>query len=354
MQKKTTFTILKRTIFITTLFVFSISPLCAQSIGDVNNDSNIDIVDGLLLSQYYVGLSPEPFYPAAADVNCDNRIDILDALLVAQLYVGLIDAFPCTEPTPTATPQSTIEPTPVPGTSPFSDELLIRWGLGTPLTEYYENDRDYPWYMDQYNTGTYSSINCGPTSVTMAIKWTDESFDRTPENARETYRPDGGWWYTSDIINYLNAYNTEHIVITAANDPNLFKDQLRGGNILILCITMEEIRRNSVEREHTHAFFSGTGHFIVIKGYIVVNNTLYFEAYDPNSLNRFYPAPEETWLKGKDRYYLWEDLYNAVSAWWNYAIVVMGNSGLRSNSRFITQPVSVDPNTIPHKSGAGY
>jgi hypothetical protein len=59
------------------------------SLGDVNDDGNIDIVDALLVAQYYVGLNPANFSINNADVNCDGNADIVDALLIAQLYVGL-------------------------------------------------------------------------------------------------------------------------------------------------------------------------------------------------------------------------------------------------------------------------
>ena len=58
--------------------------------GDVNHDGNVDIVDALLIAQFYVGQNPDPFYEEQADVNDDGSIDIVDALLVAQAYVGLI------------------------------------------------------------------------------------------------------------------------------------------------------------------------------------------------------------------------------------------------------------------------
>jgi len=61
--------------------------------GDVNEDGTIDIVDALLIAQYYVGLNPSGFIPGNADTNCDGSIDIVDALLVAQFYVGLITQF---------------------------------------------------------------------------------------------------------------------------------------------------------------------------------------------------------------------------------------------------------------------
>jgi len=77
-------------------------PLCittlslnAQALGDVNNNGTIDIIDALLIAQYYVGLNPANLNSDLADVNCSGNIDIIDALLVAQRYVGLIANFPC-------------------------------------------------------------------------------------------------------------------------------------------------------------------------------------------------------------------------------------------------------------------
>lgn len=65
----------------------------AVLLGDVNTDKNIDIVDALLIAQYYVGFSPPRFNHGAANVDLDNIISIVDALLVAQYYVGLITEF---------------------------------------------------------------------------------------------------------------------------------------------------------------------------------------------------------------------------------------------------------------------
>jgi alpha-L-fucosidase len=63
--------------------------------GDVNGNGTVDIVDALLIAQYYVGLNPSGFVAANADTNCSGAIDIVDALLVAQYYVGLVSSFPC-------------------------------------------------------------------------------------------------------------------------------------------------------------------------------------------------------------------------------------------------------------------
>ncbi|MBN2736162.1 MAG: family 43 glycosylhydrolase [Spirochaetales bacterium] len=56
--------------------------------GDVNSDGQVNIVDALLVAQYYVGLL-ESINFEAADVNRDNTVNIVDALLIARAYVGL-------------------------------------------------------------------------------------------------------------------------------------------------------------------------------------------------------------------------------------------------------------------------
>lgn len=63
------------------------------NLGDVNNSGSIDIVDALLVAQYYVGLNPSNFDSSRADTDCDGTIDIIDALLIAQYYVDLISGF---------------------------------------------------------------------------------------------------------------------------------------------------------------------------------------------------------------------------------------------------------------------
>jgi len=96
-------------ILLCVLFSFCWFSVSAQSLGDVNGSGVIDIIDGLLIAQYYVGLNPANFISSVADVDCSGGIDIIDALLVAQYYVGLISEFPCSvTPTPTGIPGSDV------------------------------------------------------------------------------------------------------------------------------------------------------------------------------------------------------------------------------------------------------
>ncbi|MBN2440504.1 MAG: hypothetical protein JXJ04_04145 [Spirochaetales bacterium] len=85
--------------------ILTISQLPAEPCGDTNSSGTIDIVDALLIAQYYVGVNPSNFDREAGDVNSDGAADIIDALLVAQYYVELIDTLSC----------QTVQPTPGPG-----------------------------------------------------------------------------------------------------------------------------------------------------------------------------------------------------------------------------------------------
>jgi hypothetical protein len=64
--------------------------------GDVNDNGTVDIVDALLVAQYYVGLNPYQFNLTQADVNDDWNIDIVDSLLISRYYIGLISGLPYT------------------------------------------------------------------------------------------------------------------------------------------------------------------------------------------------------------------------------------------------------------------
>jgi expansin (peptidoglycan-binding protein) len=104
-------------IALTAIFLVSGSIMCfSQSLGDVNNSGSIDIVDALLIAQYYVGLNPANFNTAVADVNCSGGVDIVDALRVAQYYVGLLTSLSCGTVGPTAGPTTPPQVTAVPST----------------------------------------------------------------------------------------------------------------------------------------------------------------------------------------------------------------------------------------------
>lgn len=109
----------KKLILLFILLLFSSPVMQAQVvIGDPDSSGSIDIIDALIVAQYYVGLDPDNFNEDAADVNCSSSIDIVDALLIAQHYVGLVSEFTDCAPTPA--------PTPVPPDDKYL-ELIQRW-----------------------------------------------------------------------------------------------------------------------------------------------------------------------------------------------------------------------------------
>ncbi|MBN2533848.1 MAG: glycosyl hydrolase 53 family protein [Spirochaetales bacterium] len=115
-------------LFVIILFIAAGVHLAAQGPGDVNHDNTIDIIDALLVAQFYVGLNPSNFDQDRADLNEDSQVDIVDALIIAQIYVGLATAPPTDAPTgqPTETPSP--EPTPTPYTGGG-------FGLGADVSE---------------------------------------------------------------------------------------------------------------------------------------------------------------------------------------------------------------------------
>jgi hypothetical protein len=199
-------------------------------------------------------------------------------------------------------------------------------GLGNFIQQNASNDCSYSWYMDQAYTGPYSYINCGPTCVTMACKWSDSAFAKTPEDARNAYRPGGGDWYADDITFYLRDNNIPNSTLalpaTVEGTMQTLKHQIDVHQILILLLDMNHIRYTSDIHSHADHFYrtdSTDGHFIIIKGYKQVDNEMFFEAYDPGSITKAY---DDGSLMGKDRYYRSEDLFEATKTWWPKAFII--------------------------------
>lgn len=181
------------------------------------------------------------------------------------------------------------------------------------------NDRPYVWYIDQGNTGKYSGDNCGPSSTIMAALWQDPEFDQSPIDARSEFRSTGGWWYTEDIEEYFDRYHIEYD-IDDFDDEYEWIAELSAGNILLLCLDTSYLSYQDDDDAFFGRFYSYTGgHFLIVKGYTYINNSLYFEVYDSNNWEATYSDGSP---KGKDRLYPVDELMEAVESWWsNYFII---------------------------------
>lgn len=168
--------------------------------------------------------------------------------------------------------------------------LLNKWGFEGVQTEGVSNDRDYDWYIDQDTTGEYADINCVPTGCVMALKWVNKDFNMTVEQARneylERYNQTIGWdWLQA--IQYMKE-NGAKVREYRAEDYSLGQviDELKNGSILLVDLNMGAISyaKNKEDRVGRYVEFTGDPkHQIIVKGYKVVNEKIYFEVYDPGS-----------------------------------------------------------------------
>jgi hypothetical protein len=192
---------------------FASFALGAQALGDVNSNGTVDIVDALLIAQYYVGLNPANFNPDVADVNCSGSIDIVDSLIVAQYYVGLISQFPCTaepSPTPDLTGQYVLHvakrvynsgspSVTIPYTGDYSGTGLIPFDIGpypnpftvtltAPTLAFYMGVQPFKFYRWEdadrnsitANTSVSVTINETNPDQTIYAAFQDESYILTP------------------------------------------------------------------------------------------------------------------------------------------------------------------------------
>ncbi|HAS73074.1 MAG TPA: hypothetical protein DCS67_02900 [Clostridiales bacterium UBA8960] len=201
----------------------------------------------------------------------------------------------------------------------FLEENIEVWGLGKKLIDYVSNDRAYDWYIDQGNTGSHSGANCGPSSVAMAAKWVDESFDKTAEDARKKFRPLGGWWYGDDIEGCLDYFKVDYTLIYLENAYTLMSI-IDSGKIAIVNNSMSYIPLVTGETSRVNRFYTfDSGHYFIVKGYVKVDTKTYFEVYDPNNWDMTYSDGTEM---GKNRYYDSESLMKSIENWYPYAVMI--------------------------------
>lgn len=218
------------------------------------------------------------------------------------------------------TPNKTIDP------SDHQKNLYANvqtWGLGKTITTYKSNDRDYLWYFDQADSGIHSGNNCGPSSIQMVGKWVNKDFSLSAEDIRKDFRPLGGWWYGEDINGSLDKYKIVYQMKTIEDKYDLMFI-IDADNIAIINNNMDVITRNPNENQRTNRFYDYvTGHYFVVKGYVIVDNKTYFEVYDPNNWGATYPDGTP---KGQNRYYEAETLLNSIKQWYNQAVVIYPNA----------------------------
>ena len=217
-----------------------------------------------------------------------------------------------------------------------NNEYTNNWKLGLFLSDSRSNEGTRPdgWYLQQQHTGEYENQNCGPTAATLAAMWSDATFSKSVEDARNAILTSsvGGEasWHPEDVYNYLQQNNipseieTMDISTSGAQQQfyELIKDKIDNNQIVVICLSLAKITQdNSNDPEcRVNLYYNSTnGHFLVIKGYKVVDGKNYFEIHDPWGLDLKYA---DGTYKGENRYYRSDDLY-AASISHNKKLVVV-------------------------------
>lgn len=209
---------MKKVCIVLLLSVFGIVQIAAIPCGDVNTSGAVDIVDALLIAQYYVSLSPDNFNKEVADVNGSSVIDIVDALLIAQYYVQLIDDLPGCSGTSTDEPTTDPEQTPVVEPAlPYVDWLVKYIPEAYPeikVVKHLEAGGAIVWYQAIWNANadnefvaSWSEIH-GPTHSLGAVEGKYEG--KALFIATET---DKGWAdpaieFTEGVGYYITGYKS--------------------------------------------------------------------------------------------------------------------------------------------------
>ena len=201
------------------------------------------------------------------------------------------------------------------------------WGMGTKVTEAVSNDRGYEWYRDQMDTGRNAYRNCGPTVIEMAARWQNENSTITTEEIVDRYIPDEKVFDGAsfgDLAEWM-----EELGVDMEWLPNFTKEsvveEIDKGNILIIGVNLNILACSESETARCGEYFyykketEDINHFIIVKGYRVVDGVSYFETYDPGSYGSKYEDGEPI---GKNRYYEQEDFIKSAHKFYHHSIVI--------------------------------
>lgn len=209
--------------------------------------------------------------------------------------------------------------------TPKLAELDPSWGMGTRVTKSVSNDRSYEWYVDQWSTGRNAALNCGPSSMAMVAKWLDEDTTINTEDIADKYIPDEAIYngvHTLTLAMWLDEYGINSRWLDGVSEEALIKE-LDEGNIIIVGLDTKYLTYNSNNKQRVGEYFcidpsKNTYHYVIAKGYKVVDDKLYFETYDPGS---YYILYEDGKLIGKDRYYLGSEFIEAANMYFPDVLV---------------------------------
>ena len=159
-------------------------------------------------------------------------------------------------------------------------------------------------HMTQFDTGTYSETNCGPTSLGMVLNYLAYPY-KNVASLRYQIRNYSGWVYTNEIEYFLKSSKIPYKITKLSGEQDLINVLMSGG-IGLVCINISYIEygeTNYIGRQ----YLGGTGHYVVISGYYKDDVRCYFEVLDPSN--------------NEVRYYKSEEIMPAITTWWPWIFV---------------------------------
>jgi len=184
------------------------------------------------------------------------------------------------------------------------------------------NRDDDCWYLNQLYSGNDANINCGPAVAVMAAKWFDSNFTGTIRQARGS-QPDsrGEGWFYRNICTYLEA-NDVNITYSYSFTTSKAIELLNENRIIITGILTSDIAFRNDETQIGRYYYIeyGSGHFIILKGYSIIDDVGYFEVYDPYTGYHYYSDGSPM---GKDRLYPADEIEKSVRGWWDSEYIVV-------------------------------
>nr|MDE7074463.1 hypothetical protein [Odoribacter sp.] len=211
-----------------------------------------------------------------------------------------------------------------------NNDYTASYGLGNFLTYSCSNNGKGDFYRQQQHTGEYSDVNCGPACAVMAALFIDPSYSGTIEEARQERprNPKGGTsWYDNMISGYLYDHGIRTYwweFVTDKWDVNHAIEQccteLDWGAIAICCLDIYKVKEQVFQDKgyHTNKYYhtnnQESGHFLIVKGYCIVNGEIWFEVHDPWGLDMSY---EDGSPMGANRYYRAIEVFTSALDWNN-------------------------------------
>ncbi len=174
------------------------------------------------------------------------------------------------------------------------------------------NNRDYEWYIDQTTTGKYWDVNCAVATIVMAGKWYDKDFNTSVRDYREHYVQEKRGLYASDQRIFLKSEGIPFTEKRYGTVDDMLKP-LDEGNILLAAVDMGRIVYNDKPDSRIGKYGRlgmNSFHAFVIKGYVYLDEVLYFIVYDPANQAEYY---SDNTPKGKDRLFNADEVGTAIS-----------------------------------------